>query len=254
VSAPSRTCAALALAGALWPLAALADPFGPGEQHLLRVDYSGVTAGNAVITVGAATTVGTRSVWPIVTTADTTSVFSVFPLHDKFVSWWSPAAGRGIGYDFFANENGKTRRERCKLSSPEPGKAQVQRMKEGGPPSQSSYDVDPTAEDIASAFFFLRTQSLVPGADLSIPVFTGSHSWNMLAHVNPPEPLTVTAGAFTALPLDVDVHFQGKLESKRRLKVWVSDDARHVLLRIEAELMLGALHGELLEYHPGSGG
>jgi hypothetical protein len=228
--------------------------FGPGEQIVMSVDYSGVTAGRAVITVGSTTKVGTQEVWPVVTVADTAALFSIYPLHDKFVTWWSPAITHGIGYDFSSNENGKIRRERCKLNSPASGKAQVQRVKEDAPPSQTGYDIDPSAEDIASAFFFLRSQPLVAGSDTAIPVFTGTHSWNMLVHANEPAPIEVPAGKFDSLPLDVEVHFQGKLESKRRLKVWVSNDVRHVLLRVEADLALGALHGELVEYHPGNAG
>ena len=254
ITSPRLLSLVVSVFGLVASSSATAGAFGPGEQMTLSVDYSGVTAGRAVITVGSATKVGTQDVWPVVTVADTAALFSLFPLHDKFVTWWSPATSHGIGYDFSSNENGKVRRERCKLNSPAPGKAQVQRVREDAPPSQSAYDIDPTAEDIASAFFYLRTLTLTPGSDSTIPVFTGTHSWNMLVHANEAGPLDVPAGHFDALALDVEVHFQGKLESKRRIKVWLSNDERHLLLKLEAELALGALHGELVEYHPGNPG
>jgi hypothetical protein len=116
----------------------------------------------------------------------------------------------------------------------------------------SSYDTDPTAQDIASAFFSLRARSLTPGEEFTEPVFTGNRTWNMGVKVHPPEAVEVGAGKFDALPLDVEVHFQGKLETKRNIKVWVSNDTRHILLKLQAELALGSLNGELVEYHQGN--
>jgi hypothetical protein len=229
-----------------------ASSFGPGEQMVLGVDYSGIRAGTTTVTVGAPTKVGTADAWPIVALANTESLFSLYPMHDKIVSWWDASSGHSVGWDFYLNENGHSRRERGKLNSPSSGKAQVQRVREGEPPSNNSYDIDPTAQDITAAFFVLRSKALKPGDDLTIPIFTGGRSWDMKVHVNDHEPLSVPAGKFDALPLEVEVHFQGKLESKRNLKVWVSNDDRHVLLQMVAELSLGSIHAELMEYHPGT--
>lgn len=231
---------------------ALASPFGPGEQTVLKVNYSGFRAGTATITVGNPTKMGEHDVWPIVTLADTESLFALYPLHDKFVTWWSYGQSHSVGWDFIANENRHNRRERVKLNSPGPGKAQVQRQSDDASPAMSTADCNPDAQDIGAAFFALRALPLKPGGDFKVPVFTGRHSWDMSAHVGSPEGLDVPAGHFDALPLDIEVHFEGKLESKRNLKVWVSNDEHHALLKVQAELALGSLNAEAQEYHPGN--
>lgn len=243
-----KSLVALLVLGAA-PLAR-ASSFGPGEQTVLRVDYSGIKAGTATITVGGPSKQGETTVWPIVTLADSAALFSVFPLHDKFVSWWDPGSSRSVGWDFTANENKKSRRERVRLNAPASGKAQISRADEAHQEQQTA-DIDPSAQDIAAAFFTLRQQDLQPGADVKIPVFTGKHSWDMTAKVGQPEPLKVDAGRFEALPMDVEVHFQGKLQSNRSLKVWVSNDAHHALLKMQADLALGSINAEAVEYHPG---
>jgi hypothetical protein len=246
--ASAALCAALLAAP---PPPARAAAFGPGEQTVMRVEYLGITAASATITVGSPTRQGLRSVWPIVTVADTRTLFGVYPLHDKFVTWWDLEAHHSLGWDFYANENRKSRRERVKLNAPEPGKAQIQRAAEETAPVVETVDIDPAAQDIAAAFFTLRDRELEPGAQLTIPVFTGRHAWDMVARVGSPEAIEVAAGKFTALPLEVEVHFVGKLESKRSIKVWLSSDARHALLRLEADLAFGSLRAETTEFHPG---
>lgn len=248
ISAIAAAAAALLAGGSI----AHASPFGPGEQTVLEVDYSGLRAGTATITVGNATKMGDREVWPIVTLADTESLFSLFPIHDKFVTWWSFAQSHSVGWDFYANENRHNRRERVKLNAPALGKAMVQRQTEGDAPALSTPEMNPDAQDIAAAFFALRSLPLKPGAEFKVPVFTGRHSWDMVARVGQPEELDVDAGRFSALPLDVEVHFEGKLESKRALKVWLSNDPHHALLKLQAELALGTLNAEAREYHPGN--
>jgi hypothetical protein len=235
-----------------WAPLAHASTFGPGEQMVIKVQFLGVKAGIATITVGMPDKQNGRDAWPVVVTADTQSLFAIFPLHDKFVSWFDPAYARSVAYDFYALEAGKPRTERARFSTPEPGKVSILRAKPGEAPATTVYDSDPLAQDIAGGFYTVRTFPLVPNTDLTVPVFTGKHSWNMLVHVNPPQSLVVAAGTFQALPLDIEVHFDGKLETKRRITMWVSDDARHVILKAEAELALGSLTAELLEYHPGN--
>ena len=229
-----------------------ADTFAPGEQTVLDVDYSGIKAGTATITVGSPTKQGMTDVWPIVMLADTASLFGLFPVHDKFVSWWDFNANHSVGWDFTANENRKSRKERCRLDTPEKGKAQVQRSADDSGTQSAVLDTPPDAQDIAAAFFTLRRMKLEPGSDVRVPVFTGRHAWDLTAHVGSPEPLEVKAGKFDALPLDVQVHFEGKLESKRNLTVWLSNDEHHTLLKLSAELALGSLNAEAVAYHPGA--
>ena len=242
---------ALAVVLMTWAPLAHASTFGPGEQMVIKVQFLGVKAGIATITVGMPDKQNGRDAWPVVVTADTQSLFAIFPLHDKFVSWFDPAYARSVAYDFYALEAGKPRTERARFSTPEPGKVSNPPRQARGGSGHHRLRLRPPGIRTSPAAS-TPSHLLVPNTDLTVPVFTGKHSWNMLVHVNPPQSLVVAAGTFQALPLDIEVHFDGKLETKRRITMWVSDDARHVIVKAEAELALGSLTAELLEYHPGN--
>src|SRR4051794_23769381 len=84
--------------------------FGPGEQSIYQVSYLGVPTGIAIITVGMKMEQFGQPIWPIVCTAQTELV--VFPVKDRFVSYWDYGRGRNIGSEFLADENKKRKRER----------------------------------------------------------------------------------------------------------------------------------------------
>src|SRR6476660_5409292 len=104
---------ALVAAGLLFATAASADDkkiksvFGPGEQSTFKVQYLGMTAGTTTVTVGSDTQQWGSSVWPIVALAKTESVFRIYPVRDKFITYWDPKAQRSLGSDLFADEGSK---------------------------------------------------------------------------------------------------------------------------------------------------
>ena len=123
--------------------AAAAQPssaFGPGEQTTYKVQYLGVTAGTATVTVGGPTTQWGKQVWPIVSVAKSDPDVGVWPIRDKFVTYWESASGRILGSDFFADENKKRRRQRIKMDADLKG-ATVIRQKEGGGPVEGHHDL-----------------------------------------------------------------------------------------------------------------
>ena len=71
-------------------------PFGPGEQATYEVSFLGVPSGIAQITVGLRTDqYGTR-VLPLVCVGQTTSLANVFPINDRFVSYFDPAQKKSL--------------------------------------------------------------------------------------------------------------------------------------------------------------
>jgi hypothetical protein len=247
----SSMVAVAALAIAAEP--AHASPFGPGEQTVIKVEYSGLRAGTATLTVGNATEQAGHKVWPIVMLADTASLFAIYPLHDKFVSWWSFELHRSLGWDFTADENHHDRRERVRLGIPAAGEAQVQTVSDVQPAATAVVpDVRDDAQDIGAAIFQVRRLPLTSGATYTVPVFTGHQVFQMAVHVNPPEAIEVAAGKFAAVPVDMTVQFGGRLQSERPVRVWFSDDAHHAILKFEAKFTLGTVSGETLQYQPGN--
>lgn len=224
--------------------------FGPGEQSTYKVQYLGVTAGTAEITVGAETTQYGAKVFPIVTNARSHGVVDLYPIRDKFVTFWDFSQERCVGNDLFADENRVKRRQRIKLDHAN-GKATVVKKKEGGDEQVATVDVASGVQDIASATFALRNKPLAVGGVYEIPVFTGKRSFTLRATVEGRQTLTTRLGKFDVFKVRVQTGFGGKLESKRDLYAYMTADGAHVPVRIDAEFVLGTITAELSEYKSG---
>jgi hypothetical protein len=242
------------LSGMLVSSAAMAQEaypaFGPGEQSLYRVQYLGVTAGTAQITIGAPMKQWGEQVWPIVSLAKSDPLIGVWPIKDKFVSYWQAGAQRSLGSDFFADENNKRRRQRIKLQ--ENGRsAHVVRQKEGAAPVEATHELPDGTMDLAGATFALRNRGLVEGQEYSYPVFTGSRSFVMRAKVEGRQNLKTPLGEREVFRVKIQTDFSEKLQTRRDIVAYFTADPSHVPVRIEADFVLGSIVADLVEYKQG---
>src|SRR5450631_3447064 len=79
--------------------------FAPGEHLVYAVTALGILGGAGELDVGRATMIGGIATWPIVARARTEGVMEkLFPVHDRFVSWWDFARGESVQTDLLTNE------------------------------------------------------------------------------------------------------------------------------------------------------
>ena len=219
---------------------------GPGEQITYRVSWIGLPAGTADVTVGVESPDRPGSL-PVVTNGRSDLV--VYPMRNKIVSWWDPASRRSRGLEMYSDENRKRRRLKIDFDRSE-GKAHVFRQVEGESPREVDADVPAGAVDVASAVFFLRAARLADGDTLSIPIFTGSKLFRGLAEVEGRGPVNTPLGERQAVRVRMRTEFSGKLNA-REIRMWFSDDAAHVPMRMEADFALGPVVVEWTDYKPG---
>jgi len=246
----ARALSLLSLAGLLWAGAAVAgDAFGPGEQLTYQLQYLGVSAGMAQITVGSQMQQWGKPVLPIVAVAK--SDMAMYPIKDRFISYWDLTQQLTIGSDFYADENHKRRRQRIKFDH-QARSAQVVKQKEGEDSSESTQEMPMGVSDLAAATFMLRNKPFKVGDEYEVPIFTGSRNFALKVKVEGKQSLRTALGTRDTLRARVKTDFSGKLTAKRDMVVYFSADESHVPLRVEAEFLLGTVVAELTEYKPGA--
>lgn len=106
-------------------------------------------------------------------------------------------------------------------------------------------------QSIDSALLYLRTQPLKPDAVQRVVVYPSTNAY--LCTITPVgrEHLTVPAGAYDAIKLDlqlnkIDSHRELTAHKRfRRATIWLSDDPNRLVLRIEAQIFIGTVFAEL---------
>ena len=241
------------LSGMMFSSAAMAQAtapaFAPGEQSLYRVQYLGVTAGTAQVTVGAPMKQWGEQVWPIVSLAKTDPLVGVWPIKDKFVSYWHSEGQRSLGSDFFVDENNKRRRQRIQMKDSRT--AHVVRQKEGAAPVEATHELPEGSMDLTAATFALRSRGIADGQEYTYPVFTGSKHFMLRAKVDGRQMLKTALGEREVFRLKLQTEFAGGLQTKRDIIAYLTTDPSHIPVRIEAEFVLGTVVADLAEYKQG---
>ena len=99
----------------------------------------------------------------------------------------------------------------------------------------------PHVSSVTSALLYLRTQPLTDGAVHRVVVYPATSAYLC----------TVAAGSYDALRLDVQLRKIGKdrellpYKKFKRATVWLSNDPERLVLRIEAQILVGTVFAEL---------
>ena len=109
----------------------------------------------------------------------------------------------------------------------------------------------PNLFDLHSALLYLRSQSLKDRSVHRVVVYPGTNAYLATITVLGREKISVRAGTYNAVKLDLQLSRIGKdldLEPHRKFRratIWVSDDANRILLLIEAQIFVGTVFAEL---------
>lgn len=109
----------------------------------------------------------------------------------------------------------------------------------------------PNVFSLDSALLYLRTQRLTEGAVQRIVIYPGTTAYLGTITVIGRDRVTVPAGTYDALKVDLQLSKIGKHRELqphkkfRRATIWLSDDPDRLILRIEAEVFVGIVFAEL---------
>jgi Protein of unknown function (DUF3108) len=127
---------------------------------------------------------------------------------------------------------------------------------EGNSPKPSTKDFAlENLNDLHSVLLYLRSQPLRDRSTYRVAVYPANSAYLATVTVAGHERARVRAGSYNAIKLDLQLQHIGKngeLEPHRKFRrasIWISDDADRMLLRIEAQIFIGSVTGELQSAH-----
>ncbi|RKY63905.1 MAG: hypothetical protein DRP99_03170 [Candidatus Latescibacterota bacterium] len=102
-------------------------------------------------------------------------------------------------------------------------------------------------QDPLSIFYYLRLRPLKVDTTFSLYTFTDGKLYPLKVKVVGKERVRVKAGTFDCFVL-VPSRTAGGLLKRGRMKVWLSDDERRLLVKMRSELAIGHISAELVRY------
>jgi hypothetical protein len=103
-------------------------------------------------------------------------------------------------------------------------------------------DFTGTIQDLASVFYFVRTQPLVPGKNFEVLVSDSGRVYRMPVRVGEKKVMKTVLGEVETVRVEPELFGEGRLvQGKGQITIWFTTDARHVPVRAQIKHELGTL-------------
>ena len=220
--------------------AALPVPFRAGENLDYRVLFSkyAVNAAKIETSVIEERDFFGHSAWhfrAVAHTMDTTR--SLFAIDDQFDSYTSAANLFSLQYEMYLHEQGKAQTNLYRMTT----------NSDPAPPNVTAVRVVSGTRDAISFLYNLRAVDWQHTPELKVPVFDGRRLYDAIAQMDTPQGnVTVPAGNFSAFRVAIRVFDHGKEMTDTRFWLWMTKDAAHTPVLVEAEIPIGTARIELL--------
>lgn len=106
-------------------------------------------------------------------------------------------------------------------------------------------DFEPGVVDVFASAFLLRTQKLETGKKYHADVYNEGKRLTVEAEVLGREKLDTDIGEFNAIVVRPIARFEGILKTSGDSTVWLTDDERRFILRLETKIKIGYLVGDV---------
>lgn len=177
----------------------------------------------------------------------------VYRMDDRQVSWIAPDPIRSLRYEERLRE-GSYRRDRIYRLDQERGTYTRQDLKDGEwRPVQEETDVPMPREalDEISFLYLVRTLSLEPGRSYSFERYFEEEGNPVELEVLRREEVRVPAGRFETVVVRPRIQAGGLFGEEGRAEVYLSDDDRRIVVKIESRMKAGRADFVLTDYRPG---
>lgn len=218
------------------PSAALHLP----ERLTFKIYYTGILAGTAVQELR-------RSGDLLHATSTTRSadwLTWIFKVDDRVESVsrivddrWSPVSYREKIHE------GRTRRDK-KITFNSNQTATVEDFRAG---TSSSVQVTEATFDSLSCFVYTRTRPLEPGMKFSIDIYDGKRLLPAVVTVLRRETVRTAAGEFRTVVVNPLLKTGGIFEKTGDMLIWMSDDDRHMPVKMVSKVRIGSITVELVK-------
>jgi hypothetical protein len=215
-------------------------PFAVGEQMKYSVKFGMLKAGEGVVEVVRRDTVRGREAYH--TRFRVKGGIPMYRVDDVLESWIDVDCFQSLRFSQRLEERGRTRARTFEMYPDR------QTYQENDKPEQASA---PRPLDDGSFFFFVRTQELVVGQTYEYPQYFKPDRNPVVVRVIGRERITVPAGTFETIVLQPMIRTKGIFSEKGEARIWLTDDASRVMVKMTAKVAFGTLTMSLTSARPG---
>lgn len=218
-------------------------PFSAGERFTYALSWLSLRAGTAVMEVRTRPPSSEPAQLEILTTAQSSPFLSKFYPVDNRVHSIVDADTLVPQRLIFHRREGKRKNDFDVTFRWDAGV--VTSVKDG---VTDVIPLQPDTQDVISCLYYVRSlPSLQPGTSTFLTVHHDRKNYRLEVRVEAVEQIKGPWGEAEAVRVLAVMPFQGIFRNEGNIRVWLTNDARHVPLRMKAKVIIGSVVADLIE-------
>jgi hypothetical protein len=231
------------------------DPFRAGEKVVHRVHYFNVTAGTMNIEVKPFAEVNGKKSYNFFMGIKTSSLFSSFySVNDTLTTLVDFETLVPSVFTLHVREKSQVREARAFFDF-NTLKAKFWEKKvtaqDGEQERKLEWDMLPYSQNVYSTVYYLRTFQWDVGKEIQFRIAHDNENLIFKATAIRKERIKTDIGEFNTIVIRPQVELKGKFQPTGDNYMWLSDDDRKYILKIESKIRIGTLVSEVIELNPG---
>lgn len=219
------------------------NSFQAGEVYEYKIKFGFISVGEANVDVSPQIfSVNNRPCFRINILGRTTGLTDLFKVRNTYRSYTDTSAF--VSHRFIMNlkENNYTKEQQTDFNHVKNTaiRSQNKEIKE--------FKVPDNIQDVVSAYYFLRIidfNKMKIGETVGVNLFFDDEIYNMKAKYNGKGEVKTKFGKIKVLKINPILPKNDLFDGEDAIRVWVSDDANHVPIRIEVDFKIGGVSMEL---------
>lgn len=232
------------------------NPIWVGEKQTFEVTYLGLAAGRFSMEVLPPKKIADRNVYHFRGLVKSSAMLNMFyRLDDMIESFWDYEGLFSHRFHMALDET-KQKRDVLELYDQETRKAFYwnRRNQPDKPPVETKqyFDMAPFAQDSFTAIYYLRTLPLKDGATYVYPVISEGKGWDCVVTVVRREMSDTPMGRRMTIVVNPQTRYNGVMKQEKGAGfIWLTDDDRRFVVRLEAKVKIGSVAAQLKEVELG---
>jgi hypothetical protein len=237
------------------PKRAKVDPFREGESVVLTVKYFSTTAGTLALDVDPFKTVNNKKSYAFALTLKTAGLFSMFySVNDRAETLVDYNDFIPLTYTANMVESKQVKEVRVfydRAKSEATHWEKVVKKDTGETKKKITWAISENAQNLISSLFYIRLFDLEPGKSYSFKIADDGKNINFHFDVLRREVLSTEIGDIKTVVVKPTIQLEDRLAATGDIFIWMTDDDRKMIVRIEAKIKVGTLVASLKSLNKG---
>ena len=218
-------------------------PYKVGEYATYRVSFGGISVGYADLEIKEIRSIKNTPSFHVIGKGRTAPFFDwFFKVRDVYETFIDTTTFLPLEFKRAVNEGGYLINQHYRFNH-----------KDSNVVTQDSMFVIPVnAQDMLSAFFYARTfkkdSIITSGAPFYIPIFMDDENYLLEIKYQKNEILDTKWGKLDCMVFQPKMQEGRVFENGEEMKIWISDDTNHLLVKVETKIWAGTIKAVLDDY------